>query len=287
MIAVDGSDNSLQACEAAGIIAKGCDSKVTAVYALPPLSIFSSPMKDEYQSSQMENAKKSIEKAVSLLTAVSGTKSESEILHAKGSIADSLVKYAVRDKSDLVVAGTRGLGGFKRMLVGSVSGYLVANSPASVLVVRKPNSMKLAFKKILVATDGSESASKAENLAIVLARALGSKTTFVSVVYLPPTAYALGGGSGFDSAMTSLRDGATKAVSKAAGLAKNNDVIADAKILDELQSPVQAITSLAEKENYDLVVLGTRGQGGLRKIALGSVAQGVVNYAHCPVLVVK
>lgn len=287
LIAVDGSDNSFQACEAGGIIARGCDSKVSIVYAMPPLSIFSSPMKDEYQSSQMENARKSIDKAKSLLKTTSGMKAESEILHSRGSIADSLIKYAIRESSDLVVAGTRGLGGFKRMLLGSVSGNLVSNSTSSVLVVRKPKTKKLSFKKILVATDGSESASKAENLAIVLAKALGSKLTFISVVYLPPNAYAVGGGSGFESSMISLRDGAAKAVSKAAILAKNNDVLADTKVIDEFQSPVLAITRVGEKEDHDIIVVGTRGQTGLRKLALGSVAQGVVHYARCSVLVVK
>ena len=287
MIAVDGSENSFQACEAAGIIAKGCYSKVTAVYVLPPLSIFSSPLKDEYQSSQMENARKSVDKAESLLRTGSGIKTESKILPSKGSIADSLIRYVIRESSDLVVAGTRGLGGFKRMVVGSVSGSLVAHSPSPVLVVRKPNTKKLAFKKILVATDGSENASKAEKLGIVLAKALGSNLTFISVVYLPPTAYALGGGSGFDSAMISLREGAGKAVSNAADLAKNNSVLTDTRVIDEFQSPVLAITRLAEKEDHDLILLGTRGLGGFRKLALGSVAQGVVNYANCSVLVAK
>jgi nucleotide-binding universal stress UspA family protein len=43
----------------------------------------------------------------------------------------------------------------------------------------------------------------------------------------------------------------------------------------------------AEKENIDLIVLGTKGRSGFKKLLLGSVASGVVTYAHCPVLVVK
>lgn len=43
----------------------------------------------------------------------------------------------------------------------------------------------------------------------------------------------------------------------------------------------------AEKENVDLIVVGTRGRSGFKRLLLGSIASGVVTYAHCPVLVVK
>jgi nucleotide-binding universal stress UspA family protein len=48
-----------------------------------------------------------------------------------------------------------------------------------------------------------------------------------------------------------------------------------------------AIVEYAERENIDLIVISSRGLTGFRKLLLGSVASGVVTYAHCPVLVVK
>jgi nucleotide-binding universal stress UspA family protein len=45
--------------------------------------------------------------------------------------------------------------------------------------------------------------------------------------------------------------------------------------------------NFAEKENIDLIVIGTRGRSGFKKLLLGSVASGVVTYAHCSVMVVK
>jgi nucleotide-binding universal stress UspA family protein len=49
----------------------------------------------------------------------------------------------------------------------------------------------------------------------------------------------------------------------------------------------QAIVNYAEKENIDLIIIGTRGKTGITRMLLGSIASGVVTYAHCPLLVVK
>ncbi len=50
---------------------------------------------------------------------------------------------------------------------------------------------------------------------------------------------------------------------------------------------VGGIVNFAERENIDLIAIGTRGRSGFKKLLLGSVASGVVTYAHCPVMVVK
>ncbi len=48
-----------------------------------------------------------------------------------------------------------------------------------------------------------------------------------------------------------------------------------------------SIVDYAERENIDLIVVGSRGLSGFKKLLLGSIASGVVTYAHCPVMVVK
>ena len=47
------------------------------------------------------------------------------------------------------------------------------------------------------------------------------------------------------------------------------------------------LVEYAEKENMDLIVVGTRGRSGLKRLLIGSVASGVVKYAHCTVMVVR
>ena len=53
------------------------------------------------------------------------------------------------------------------------------------------------------------------------------------------------------------------------------------------ESVVQAIVEFAEQENVDLIVIGTRGLGGFKKMLVGSVSSGVITHAHCNVVVVR
>jgi nucleotide-binding universal stress UspA family protein len=59
------------------------------------------------------------------------------------------------------------------------------------------------------------------------------------------------------------------------------------QIIQESVSEVGSILEYAENEKIDLIVVGTRGRSGIKQLLIGSVAEGVVTYAHCPVLVVK
>ncbi len=283
-LALDGSNSSLRACEATAVVTKAFSARVTAVCVLPKLS----SVRKETPPDEFE--RKSLEVAMSMLTSYEGVVASSEILQASSlSVPESLIDYVTKEKSDLVICGHRGLGGFRRLLLGNVSGNLVTHSPVSVMVVRKPEGAngKTEFKRILAATDGSESASKAVGLAIKYAKALSSKLTFANIVYLPPFSYSAGEGSWFDRAMEESRQEGKKAIALAASVAKENGVEAETRLIDDVRSPVAAITRLAEEEGYDLIAVGTRGLGGFKKLALGSVADGVVHYAHCSVLVAK
>ncbi|MGD1834965.1 MAG: universal stress protein [Nitrososphaeraceae archaeon] len=61
----------------------------------------------------------------------------------------------------------------------------------------------------------------------------------------------------------------------------------ETKIFETGSSVVGGVIEYADKEEIDLIVIGTRGNTGFKKLLIGSTAQGVVTYAHCPVLVVK
>lgn len=65
------------------------------------------------------------------------------------------------------------------------------------------------------------------------------------------------------------------------------EVTVKSDVLIKYTSVVKEILDYAEKHKIDLIITGSRGMTGFKKMLLGSVASGVVTYAHCPVLVVK
>ena len=64
-------------------------------------------------------------------------------------------------------------------------------------------------------------------------------------------------------------------------------VITELEILGGPLPVASSIVSYCENRGVDIIVVGTRGKSGFKKLLLGSVASGIVTYAHCPVLVVK
>jgi nucleotide-binding universal stress UspA family protein len=69
--------------------------------------------------------------------------------------------------------------------------------------------------------------------------------------------------------------------------ADHNKIHLKTDIIISPLSIVGAIINYSEQEKATLIVIGTRGRSGFKKMLLGSVAAGVVRYAHCPIMVVK
>ena len=69
--------------------------------------------------------------------------------------------------------------------------------------------------------------------------------------------------------------------------AKENSVKLKTEIVESVMSEAGAIVTYAENENVDLIIIGSRGRSGFKKLLLGSTASGVVTYATCPVMIVK
>jgi nucleotide-binding universal stress UspA family protein len=135
--------------------------------------------------------------------------------------------------------------------------------------------------KILLATDGSEDAALATKAAIDLSNQSGAELHVVHVgrssLRLSPTEY-------YAAAREKIGELA-KAVEEAGG-----DVTETHLRIDDSQTAgneAEHITGLAEELGADLIVIGSRGLSGMKRLVMGSVSESVVRHAHCPVLVMR
>jgi nucleotide-binding universal stress UspA family protein len=148
---------------------------------------------------------------------------------------------------------------------------------------------KAEFAKIMVAFDGSKDATSAVRLAASLSKQFGSELTVIHVFGSPSVGLSAASGMPLPD-YGELEDAARAAGEKvlAAGVQVATESGVKAKgELKEAPSVVEALVEYAEKQKVDLIVVGTRGMTGFKKLILGSVSSGLVSHAHCPVLVAR
>jgi nucleotide-binding universal stress UspA family protein len=154
---------------------------------------------------------------------------------------------------------------------------------------------KTRFSKILVAIDGSEHSMKAADYAIDIAKDNKAQLIALAVLDITKIGYAA---SAFIASPThgldeleQKRKEANEWLDKVGKLiasqkANNNNIQFKSQI-EESMSVAGTIVDYAENQNIDLIVVGSRGRSGFKKLLLGSVASTIVTYATCPVLVIK
>ena len=139
--------------------------------------------------------------------------------------------------------------------------------------------------------DGSELSMKAADYAIAIAKREDDNAEIIAlhvihseIKYLYSTLIA---SSIRETVIEAAKQTAQKWLSKVRQKADENNVKLKTEFIVDPTSIVGAIVDYAERENIDLIVVGSRGLSGFKKLLLGSIASGVVTYAHCPVMVVK
>jgi nucleotide-binding universal stress UspA family protein len=145
---------------------------------------------------------------------------------------------------------------------------------------------KQKFSKILVGIDGSEESFHAADYAIELGRQYNGEVIALNVILSDATLF----GPTVPPHIMELKQEAQNYLDKVKEKIEKNT--SNSKLLFRTEvigspSAVSGIVAFAEKDNVDLIIIGTRGRSGFRKLLLGSIASGVVTYSHCPVLVVK
>lgn len=214
-----------------------------------------------------------------------------------GRAYEAICAVAQKTAADLIVIGTHGYGGWRRLVLGSTAERVVQNAPCPVLVVRErerdflqpataeTETRAVEVKRILAPVDFSECSRKGLHYAIDFAARTGARLTLLHTIQVMPMIPA-------DDLAEVTQKPSPGAVERAAKKEMNNLV----KETDfggiKHDAEVRAgqvgfeICRFAEQHDIDLIVSSTHGASGLEGVLIGSTAERVVRYAPCPVLVV-
>ncbi|HZK14598.1 MAG TPA: universal stress protein [Desulfobaccales bacterium] len=179
---------------------------------------------------------------------------------------EGILEEAGESQPDLIIMGRHGYTGLTRLLMGSVTARVIGHSPCHVLVV--PQGVPLSFERLLIASDGSAFSEAAWTAALSLAKTMGSALIGVSVA-------------------ASDRDipVATQVVRGLEAAASEQGIALDTMI--PMGRPEETIVKAADFKGASLIIVGSHGRTGLKRLLMGSVAERVIGEAKCPVLVVK
>jgi nucleotide-binding universal stress UspA family protein len=144
----------------------------------------------------------------------------------------------------------------------------------------------IALKKILVATDFSEPADAALAYGRAFARTFGGTLYLLHVV---DDMYLRLGGDAYAAVLPDLQEDVERETrERLARIAADDELSAlTVEMVITSGATAQAIVDYAEKEDVQLIVVGTHGRSGVAHFFMGSVAERVVRTAHCPVLTVR
>jgi nucleotide-binding universal stress UspA family protein len=292
LLATDGSEEAGLAATAAINLVRSTDSELHVLTVGPGYPAYDVRV-PEVAEQLRRQTRRILDEQVEKIEQAGGEVAQAHLRLAEGHPgferhpSDDVVRAAEEIGAGLVVLGSRGRGGVRRALMGSVSDSVVRHAHCPVMVVR---GEPVVFPtKILLATDGSKDAELAATVVADLAQSSGSKLHVVAVfpaagyvhpyyeVRFPEAAEQLRR-EGREEAQQVL-DEQVKRVREA------GENIPEAHL--RTGEPEKEIVALAEELGVGLITMGSRGLGGIRRALMGSVSDVVVRHAHCPVLVVR
>ena len=143
------------------------------------------------------------------------------------------------------------------------------------------------FSKILVAIDGSDMSMKAAECAITMAKKDNANLVVVNIIYTPASTLVYSKKEWFDESLKKVKGEAAEWFNEIKKNAANNEVKVKTETVEELYSVPAGIVKYAEKEKVDLIIMGSTGKTGFKRLLLGSVASDVLTHSHTDVMIVK
>ena len=211
------------------------------------------------------------------------------------SVGDSrevILEKAASWKADLVVMGARGRRGLSRLLLGSVSQTVLLYSPCSTLIARADDNARMKpITNILMPVDDSMHSRNAIDWLLQSPWTTGCKVRFLSVLSTLAEEYSIEMTPVFNSTINEQwqadRERAQNFLDKTVADVKTK--LPGIQVTSTLAEGDVASTIIKEIQDFgaQLVIMGSRGNRGLKKLWLGSVSQEVVLQAPIPVEVIK
>ena len=279
---IDFSPGSQQAMSTAARLATRLDAELELVHAVyVTLMVMGGvpPISPELVQQQMDDAARDLESAARDARSRGVKRVTTKLV--SGQPWQRIVELAEVDTGELMVIGTHGRSGVARVLLGSVAEKVVRHAPCSVLVVHPHDDAK-PFLRVLCPLDASDAADGTASRAAELVEP-GGVLALLHVVELwssyfeAPQAIEL---------VDELRARAAGTLDAHADrLRATTTMPVTTRVL--AGNPGAETLLLLDKEPFDLVVMGSHGRTGIKRLVLGSVAEKIVRHAPCPVLVVR
>jgi nucleotide-binding universal stress UspA family protein len=291
LVADDGSEGAAEAVTLASSLSWPNGTAIRAISVFEPLPIrMAGPWPAPVVTSpDLENA---IAEQIGALN-----KHATERLAASGRIVDGVVRRgraatAIVDEAeafgaDLVVIGSRGHGQIASLLLGSVSNEVVDQAPCPVLVARNP-----ALGRVVFATDGSPAAAAAEAILAMWPIFASTPIRVVSVaeVEFPWTSgiaptLVQAAVDAYTADLREAREAHRRIVDEAGARLRSAGRTVEVEVREG--GAASEILAAAGEREADLIVVGSRGNTGLKRLLLGSVARNLLHSSTASVLVVR
>ncbi|MFI6706129.1 universal stress protein [Nonomuraea sp. NPDC050478] len=273
---VDGSRGGLAAVVWAADDAARRDCDLRIVHVVEPFVHGGRAYERSADDPAREEGELQLQEAAAVAAGFRGTvRVSTELLY--GDTAEVLRAQA--DEASAIVVGSRGLGGFTGLLLGSVALGLAGHAAGPVVVVRGSPAMMRG--EIVAGLNPQDPEHPAIDYAFKEAEAHGARLRVVHAWDLPSSRLGRGFPRDFDIIAEARREEVQRMLSP---WSERHPGVA-ATVSDYRGNPVAALCEASVRA--DLVVVGSRGRGAIRSAVLGSVSHGVLHYASCPVAVVR
>jgi nucleotide-binding universal stress UspA family protein len=292
LLPVDFSEHSALAFGHAGLFARAFGAQLELVHVVEQV-VHSHPsfwsaepaLADELHRQSVASAERLLLELERARASELGPRTSSRVV--SGSVPGALADHAAASGAQLIVMSTHGRTGFARWLMGSVSERLLRVAPCSALVVRgAAHGSTPSIRRVLVAVDLSEHSRRALDAALAIARPLGAAVEVLHAVALPIQADA---GLSQPGLIDRLRERAraelARFVSEVVAAGSAGAIEVEQTLVPG--APTSVINEHVAARQPDLLVLGTHGYGGVKRLVLGSVAEALARYSTVTTLVVR